>query len=232
MESNVNVIDYLDIIAIIASIVSMIIGFFAIWLAIKFYKFSVTSAEDIKQASNNIDSTVTRLEALFEKLYSGTFSMMKDTVSDMRKFIYQRPDKEDDKIEESAKNQFEELKKGLSNELKLTLEKMAGTELKIGELNDKIENIADKFIDASLEVDKNLELESIRKKIITLIDANRLIEKPISFKYIRDSLKNIISEEVLADIIFEMRNDNVITWEGDQKTLGINDIISFSDKKK
>ena len=74
--------------SLIASIVSLIIGGFAIWLSVTFYRMSNKISEDTKGAAKGISASVRRLESLFDSLYSDTFSMMKDTVSDMRKHIW------------------------------------------------------------------------------------------------------------------------------------------------
>jgi uncharacterized membrane-anchored protein YhcB (DUF1043 family) len=78
----------MEVTSIIASVVSVILGIFAIWLSITFYKMSDRISNEIKIASKDISSTVSRLEKLFESLYSDTFSIMKETYSDMRKHVW------------------------------------------------------------------------------------------------------------------------------------------------
>ena len=77
-----------EIISFIASIASLILAILAIWLSFKFFEKSNEASDKTIEASKGIGSSVERLEKLFDKLYSDTFSMMKDTVSDMRKHMW------------------------------------------------------------------------------------------------------------------------------------------------
>ena len=81
-------ISSLELFSIIASIISIILGIVAIYLSILFYKMTENSSRASEKTSTNIDSNVQKLEALFNKLYTGTFDMMKETVTDMRKYVY------------------------------------------------------------------------------------------------------------------------------------------------
>jgi hypothetical protein len=78
----------MEVAALIASIVSIIISGFAIWLSITFYRMSVGESAKTTEAANEIASGVKRLDDLFDRLYADTFGMMKDTLTDMRKHIW------------------------------------------------------------------------------------------------------------------------------------------------
>jgi len=70
-----------EIISLIASITSVILAVGAIWLSITFYRMSSAASKATEEAAKGISASVERLEKLFDKLYSDTFSMMRDTVS-------------------------------------------------------------------------------------------------------------------------------------------------------
>jgi hypothetical protein len=73
-----------DLVNLIAAVASLVLSVVAIWLAFAFYRMSVRQADKAEVASAAISSSVDRLEKLFELMYADTFSMMKDTVTDMR----------------------------------------------------------------------------------------------------------------------------------------------------
>ena len=70
------------------SLASIGISGFAVWLSVRFYKMTSSQSKDIEKAASQIGGSVDRLESLFDKMYSDTFSMMEDTVADMRRYIY------------------------------------------------------------------------------------------------------------------------------------------------
>ncbi|WP_115513030.1 MULTISPECIES: hypothetical protein [Xanthomonas] len=80
--------DFIGIVGLFASVVSLALAVIAIWLSIFFYRMSMAAGEKTTEAADAISANVGRLDALFDKLYSDTFSMMRDTVSDMRKQLW------------------------------------------------------------------------------------------------------------------------------------------------
>lgn len=82
-----NIVTVMDITSFATSIASLVFAIMAIWLSIYFFKMSSSASNEIKRASDDISSSVNKLEELFNKMYSDTFTMLKDTVSDMRKII-------------------------------------------------------------------------------------------------------------------------------------------------
>jgi sensor histidine kinase YesM len=94
--------------SIVASIVSVILAGFALWLSIVFYRMSNESSTKIKESADRIGASVDRLEILFNKLYADTFSMMKETVSDMRKHIWRDDKVSEDQTSEEAERRADE----------------------------------------------------------------------------------------------------------------------------
>ena len=90
----------MEIAAIIASVVSVIIGLLAIALSAFFFKMSFQNSESIK---NN----VTKLEAIFEKLYSGMFGMLSDTHTQMMQHVFSSDEFEDQSVNQQKKGKQE-----------------------------------------------------------------------------------------------------------------------------
>ncbi|EKL5296837.1 hypothetical protein QPI28_004462 [Vibrio parahaemolyticus] len=196
-------ISWLEIFSIVSSLVSLIIGGFAIWLSVQFYKMSVKSSEKLERSSSDISSATQRLETLFDKLYSDTFSMVKDTMNDMRQHVWNSDsvkDKEDDRL----KTLKEELTKEFNSEL--------ATKLKGSNINDielKVEELVARAIKKSVAFGNTQESERIIAAIRTLASTKRRI----TLNGLCDLLNE--AEESLVGHLFDLKHNGVIDWKGD-----------------
>ena len=149
-------------VTLVGSIVSIIIGGFAIWLSVTFYKMSNKISEDTKNAAKGISASVNRLESLFDSLYSDTFSMMKDTVTDMRKHIWpvkEQSAEEQKQIEEKANAKIEELKEQISDELSGMMERVGDTDSKIDDVEKNLEKLVERAIQGTRKVESEAQEE-------------------------------------------------------------------------
>lgn len=76
------------ILSVVSIAFTLVLGVVAIWLSVLFYRWSSKAEQEAIKASTSISSAVERLENLFDKLHSETFTMMKDMVTDMRTSIF------------------------------------------------------------------------------------------------------------------------------------------------
>ncbi|MEI3893156.1 MULTISPECIES: hypothetical protein [Bacillus] len=79
-----------EVFSIISSAISLVLGIVAIVLSVLFYKMSEKSSKEVEKAAHDIDSNVKKLEMMFEKMYTDTFGMVKETVHDMRQYVYRK----------------------------------------------------------------------------------------------------------------------------------------------
>lgn len=208
-----NPIELLSLISLVSSLVSLIIGAFAIWLSIKFYKWSTEAAEKTNEAAKNISSNVQKLDTLFDRLYSDTFGMMKDTVADMRKHIWTKNYTDEDlsdKIEEKANDKINEVKKEINSELSELIKRLGKTEEKVDSYKD-ISELIDKAISETRKIEtevKRTKLDSgTLNSILRFLDGNdsisikELIESPTLSSY---------SESVVIAALDRYIKDNLI----------------------
>ncbi|MBE7565368.1 hypothetical protein HER14_02820 [Acidithiobacillus thiooxidans] len=203
-----------DIISFIASIASLILAIGAILLSVVFFKMSDAASKATTEAAKGIAASVERLENLFDKLYTDTFSMMRDTVTDMRKHIWNNPHTgniEKDEISPTVKAEIE-------SRVKAALE---------------VEGIGNK--EKQEKVTKQLEgvLESIFKdaKIRkATINTSRVLEsiktnQPVTM----DKLSKIlgISDDDLAIHLFRMRERGEITWDAPKNTISSMSVVKL-----
>lgn len=193
-----NNVDWLNTISIISSIVSVIIGGFAIWLAVKFYEMSTKNSEKLEKSSTDISSATSRLETLFDKLYSDTFSMVKDTMTDMRQHVWRLND------EDTDKNKNEKLK----NELYKELSEVVKKEIPSGKLNEferKLQSSINKAVTVSIE--KPLETD-----IVAAINFLKSKQTQVSVNTISAYLRLHPSE--VASKLLSMGSTGKVTWDG------------------
>jgi exonuclease VII large subunit len=159
-----------DVISFIASIASLILAIGAIWLSVVFYKMSMAASSATTEAAKGIASSVERLEKLFDKLYSDTFSMMRDTVSDMRKHIWPAEDTEPDKtIEEAEKkadDKIAELRKTFDQQLSEMLMRQKIADDKVSAVRSEMRHLLDRAMISSRQAESEAREETVREYIL------------------------------------------------------------------
>lgn len=195
----------METVSLVASVVSVIIGGFAIWLSVTFYRMSNKISEETKEAAKGISASVTRLESLFDRLYSDTFSMMKDTVSDMRKHMW--PEKEQSAealstIERKADDKIKELRDQISKELSTVMSEVGRTDSKISGVEVKLSELVDKAIQQTRLVESEAQEEISMSNLILRVQKflerygestlGRLINHPMVENYPREYILEAI----------------------------------------
>lgn len=181
METN----STLQVISLVASIASLVLAVGAIWLSIAFFKMSSEASKSTTEAAKGIGASVERVEKLFDKLYTDTFSMMRDTVSDMRKHIW--PDEDDSEppavaveIEKKADEKIAEIKGSLEVQLREILDRQQKAELNTTSLRDEMRHLVDRAILASRQVEVEAREETTRAQLLRLIRVLRRTENRVT----------------------------------------------------
>ncbi len=191
----------IELIALIASIASLILAVGAIWLSIVFFRMSSQASQATTEAAKGIDSSVQRLEGLFDKLYSDTFSMMKDTVSDMRKHIWNKPDGDKNEISQ-------DLKEEIQNQVLAALDdKSVPDEDKKEEIAKKLETALEGILGKAREKKRTIKSEKLLSAIQDF--------GPITIEKLADILGSSI-EDIVIPHIFKLREEGKITWDGNE----------------
>lgn len=223
-----------EIASIVASIVSLILGGFAIWLSIVFYRFSNESSSKTKESADRIAASVDRLESLFDKLYADTFSMMKETVSDMRKHIWRNDGSQleaqaNEDAEQRADAKLQKLQEDFGHEVTRLLNRQTSTDQTVAQIKDELKTLVGRAITQSRKADAEAREETLRAHILRLIKASP--RRSMTFGHIKNVLGEKYAEETIVDEIFKMGGESVLTWEGAPSRLGYADRISFVAKQ-
>jgi hypothetical protein len=224
----------LNIVGLVSSIASFIVAVGAIWLAIVFYRLSTDASKCTHEAAKGIDASVARLEKLFDKLYTDTFSMMRDTVSDMRKHIWPPDTTEEDPAMAAAERKADEkiatLQASIKRELSSILQRQSLTDEKIVKFKDEFSHLINNAIESSRQVESQAREEALRDTILStvqILEARKdqvLIDEVVS--RIRDSfpMKRILIE------LAKLRMENRLEFNPD--ILGAETIIRIKKKER
>lgn len=157
--------DFIGLVGLFASVVSLALAVIAIWLSIFFYRMSMAAGEKTTDAADAISANVGRLDALFDKLYSDTFSMMRDTVSDMRKQLWT------DKPELGGVSTPD-----LSSDFLAEMERR--TDARLGELRSQVESKLEQILlqQALSSDDVTAVREEMKDLIATAMNESKAIE--------------------------------------------------------
>jgi hypothetical protein len=152
--------------SIASAAVSVVLGIYAIWLSIVFYRMSVETSNRIQESSKDLGSSVNKLERLFEHLYSDTFSMMRDTYSDMRKHVWPETTVQEpevlEQIETRADAKIDNIRTELINQIEAVATQAGGTDEKVSQLRKEISPLVDKAISRSRSAETEAEEETLR----------------------------------------------------------------------
>jgi len=214
----------IEIISLIASLASLILAVIAIWLSFKFFEKSTEASDKTIEASKGIASSVERLEKLFDKLYSDTFTMMKDTVSDMRKHIWSgevssetKSTELEEELEKKAQEKVDALKKELSSDLSQMFARQHITDKKITNLKDELTTLIEKAVSQTRTLESEAREETIREYVTR------------TMRLLRKRKRNIVADDIvkqadadglnvrrMLDELAKMKEDGLISFEGDE----------------
>ena len=221
-----------DLASFAASIAALAVAAVAICLSVVFYRMSTQLSESTREAAQSIGAGVDKLEKLFDRLYADTFSVMKDTVADMRKHAWGRPLDGSPDVQDAAEKKAEEkvnaLRVNIDKQLATILE---GQQLADGRVNE-LRGLMNRAIEASRTVEHEAREETIRNYILNFL---AVVPSPVRRP---PTIDEIVIAAENADLPFAgvleelraMRKEGVISWS----TRGVQPetLITLTDDKE
>lgn len=208
-----------EIASLAASIVAIGIAIVAIWLSVVFYRMTSQLSESTRESAKGIGASVERLEKLFDTLYSDTFSMMRDTVSDMRKHIWPEKTSTEDTIaeetEKRADKKVEALRKDIDSEVAQFLKSQSVTDAKVDSMRNDLRRLVDRAITESRRVEVEAREETLREGIIREVRLLRARKRDVIADKLVDRILGKYPGVVFPKIIDEiekMRDDGILSW--------------------
>lgn len=216
-----------EYITLVSSIASGVLAVVALALAIVFFVLSKKDADRSAQSSQQIAGSVDRLEKLFDTLYSDTFSMMRDTYTDMRKHVWRADPSAVDGLPLDADSPAELSPTDQTSEF---LEKFAEVSAQIGVTDEKVEALQQKLepiLKQTLEAEaaRRDDSPSLRSRAVQFLRANGGRNRQITFSRMAKVLE--VDEGSLADVLFELARAGVVDWETAPNMLGLDDVLRY-----
>jgi hypothetical protein len=202
-----------EISSLISGVVSVTLAIVALWLSVVFFKMTSRLSERSMEAAKAMASSVQRLEKLFDSLYSGTFSIMKDTVSDMRRHIWPTGGSQptSDEEQDLAKERFEELGHSLQEKLKNILRSQDVGDETFSGLNQQLGSLVEAAILESRKVREDADSQSLRGSIVSVLEKAGGIA---SADEIFLEVARQVTSRRLAEEMLKMRREGILTTEG------------------
>ena len=205
---------------IVSLVVTVVLSLLAIGLSVAFYKFSMDASESANKASAEIHSSVERLEQLFDRLYNDTFSVMRDTVTDIRKHMW--PDQisqvasTEKEVQDRTEKRLAELKQQMTEELSDLMAKQKD----IGEAKNLTKDllpILNRAISESTKATVESREDTIREAVLTVVKdlaANRAYTVSADDMIGRIDKKYALSLNDTLGTLKALREQGIIHWEG------------------
>lgn len=222
--------DAFTTISFVAAIVSVTIGVVAIWQAFALYKLSSASADQAKDTFRRIESSADRLEKIFDRLYSDTFSMMKETVTDMRRQLWPEPGEADAEAtaEKRADERIEEIKTEVTRQLADVLEQRTTSPDRLQDLKAEVSEIVSRAIGESRKAEAEARELTVRDSVLGKI---RELQKGGMFVKISDIAATLPwAREVLLREIERLQDEKILKvfaqGRNERKFVRLNDVDS------
>jgi hypothetical protein len=209
----------LETASIVSSMVSLVLGAYAIWLSIVFYRMSNASSERIRDSARDINASVEKLEELFRHLYSDTFSMMKDTVSDMRRHVWRnQPQAEDtsatlEAVELRADGKITQIREELADSISALADRVGGTDERVQELSDQLLPMVDQALARSRHAEIEAREEILRDAILRRYAEATEEGRPTTTWTVVGPLFDEFSISAVIDELRRMKADGLLRWD-------------------
>jgi hypothetical protein len=218
----------IDVLSIFAAAITLVLGVVAIILSIVFYRFASQQAETIRSSAEQISASVSRLEKLFDSLYSDTFTMMKDTVADMRVQLWRQPSEgeEADATDELADDQIQRVKAEVLNEISAVSTRLGITDARMSELQREIAPLLERVVDETRTADTHARRRILEADFREVYRSRQRRGRPRTFGAL---LENLVArgydDGEVASLLFDMRRNDLVEWDGSGNALTTNDEI-------
>lgn len=193
----------------------------AIWLSIVFYRLSSAEAQKSAQNASTIAGSVEKLEGLFDRFYSDTFTIFRETVGDMRQHFWQKPDATGGAEAPGAEDKAQ----------KEILEEIRSASTELGIAADQTRKLLERVSPAVRESVEEVATEpSLRSRIFAHLMRRHFEGEPLVT--VDEIASNVLlPREQMRDVVntlFRMRENGEVTWGGSPVRLRANQRVRIA----
>jgi hypothetical protein len=211
------------VIELVGSFVSITLAGFAIWQASMFYRWGARAANESHEAARALESSVKKLEELFDRFYSDTFGMVRDTFSDFRKHAWAEDGdgkhaEADDalaEVEKRAAAKVADLRLEMMGEVGDLVQKLGATTSQVTEMEDRLGQVVDRAIAGSREAENEAIEATIRDRLLDRLASLRATGR--TNVDADDLIGGFRSEFDFPDVIRQLeklRDGDIVSWHG------------------
>lgn len=223
-----------ELLSFVASIASLVLAIVAISLSVVFFRMSSNLSEKSTEAAKGINASVEKLEMLFDRLYADTFSMMRDTVSDMRKHIWPEEPAADEKItteiEKRADEKIKVLKDDIEKEVSVMLHQQRVTDDKVSTITTQMRRLLTRAIVDSRKVEVEAREETIRDVMLGYIKylGGRTDGRMIADQIVQMLQKQFSAQSIVEELV-KMKSDGIISFSDER--IAATTVIRYPGRK-
>ncbi len=217
--------DTWEVISIISSVVSIALAGFAIWQATTFYRWSSQASKDSENAAASVGESVRKLEDLFNRLYSDTFNMMRDTVSDMRKHVWPTSERGEKKspnadaleeVERRASDNVDRLRDEMQREMRALVETIGSTSDQVSTIETSLASVLDRAIKGSREAEEEAQEETARSRLNGAVRHQlRRGRTEVEADLLMGPLFDVFDTRTVHRAMFALRDQGIIDFDGE-----------------
>jgi hypothetical protein len=218
----------LDLLNLFSAATSIVLAIVALALAIFFFVQSKNAADQASKSADGIASTVARLEALFSTLYADTFSMMRDTVTDMRQHIWKLPPEDPNDDKDRAIEAERARSQAVLAELERVSRRIGIQDAMIAQLRADLAPTVDHALQEQEEATSRMLAQSWQQYRTPILLSLR--SKPLSADELR--IATGISSYALMYALADLRRKNLITWDGPEDQINMEQPIFLTRRNE
>lgn len=218
-----------DVIGWVAAIVSILLACFAIWQATVFFRWSNTAQSSAAESAREIQASVVKLEALFDRLYADTFGMMRDTVADLRKHVWYAPTRPSPREDgDGADDRIEALRAELRAEVADLGSQINAASTQVEAVESRVEGLIDRAIAGSTEAIREPRNDDLETRLTGLFLQADGSQQASTLESLVKALGT--NADQFIDFLFDWRRDGTITWPGPSNQLSLATPMTLTDE--
>ncbi|HEY7224630.1 MAG TPA: hypothetical protein VH561_13720 [Micromonosporaceae bacterium] len=211
----------------LSAAVSTVLAIVALWLSLYFFRLSNEQARRAQTSADEITASVVRLEKLFGTFYTDTFSIMRETVSDMRAHIWTPRESGQGSspyADAETQRRLGEAKKELLDEITDSSRRSGVRDAEIDEIIDRLEPAVTRALEESSEA--GLDLAAKRAFLMSVLRAQLAVAasvsaQPVPVEAIQSAMARFgFHPTDVLSALKAARAEGWVSWDGDEDAIG------------
>ncbi len=218
-----------EALSLAASITSIVLAIVAIWLSVLFYRMSEGSSTRIKDSADKVAVGVASVQLIVDRFYRDTFSVMRETVADVRRHAWPEATATiDAEAESRAQLKIEALQHRLHDDVSRLVSNQAATDARLTDVSSSLQGLLSRAVEESRKIEAEAREQTIRDRVINSVKTLVTTGSDITLAGLLDHLRDSLSETDVVVEVGKLRDDGVLTWSGPRDRLRWSDRLTLA----